>query len=187
MITQDCYADVSGWTDEEVQQAAEIFKDAVDGSVIDDLEVRLKDDYRYLMFLGDEESVFVGNLIDVHAHNRETQLTKEEVFHMDNSQDDKEMTFEYSLNDGISWFKCEILFEGSVGYVIRGWPEGAPDEGFEMYLEKDEVMFRETKTQAEKEIEEMNTYLTKWWYLKGDNLSVTLPEYLHNQGYRKVK
>lgn len=77
-ITKDCYVDVSGWTEEEVKQAAEMFKEAVGDVRIGDIRV-LRSCY-FLFYDKECDSVWVGDIYDVKHLEYTAELTKSDFF-----------------------------------------------------------------------------------------------------------
>ena len=79
-IDHTTYVDVTGWSKEKVEKAAEIFFNSVDDAIgIDDISVDEDRGYVYLMFIGGEE-VFVGCEFDLDLHNVYNEITEIQVF-----------------------------------------------------------------------------------------------------------
>lgn len=137
-ITKDCYVDVEGWTKEEVEKAAEIFKESVLGSEIDDIDHTM-DGYDYLMFINGDNApeVFVGNDNDRMFHGSHIKLTKEQVFAQENGMgnyiiiNENNIRDELQIGDEVKVIKSdtkEVYVEGTVTYQY--WENGNNDLGF---------------------------------------------------------
>lgn len=182
-ITTDCYCDVSGWTDEEVQQAAEIFKDAVEGSWIDDLEVF--DEFHYLTFLNNLE-VFVSSSLVVDFDSRKTQLTKEEVFNMLDKGDDEVIwdgvgkppvgTVCECIAQNGGYLRCKVIDHGHDYVIVHFYPNK-----FNYKVDWARNGCRRIKTQAEKDIEELTNDMELW----PRDSAKEIAERLYNLGYSK--
>lgn len=77
-LTEDCYVDVSGWTKEEVKQAAEVFKEAVGAAEIGDL--RVSSEYHYLYYNKEDGVIWVGRDYHLGRDGSTVSLTKSDFF-----------------------------------------------------------------------------------------------------------
>jgi len=136
LITKDSYVDVSGWTESEVEVAAEIFSETLDVPIGN---IEVLDRYHCLFCLfGDE--VFVAGRGEMDAHNITKELTKDQVF----SCLYEEQKIAVEIHDNFSggairhtgespwdvvegFLKCyaEVGFKKSLDVVIKGGYNGS--------------------------------------------------------------
>jgi len=76
LSTEDCYVNVEGWSEDEVQRAAKIFSETFSCTIGD---VSTDSAYHYL-FLLDYPEVFVGDCSDAEYYKRTKEITKDQVF-----------------------------------------------------------------------------------------------------------
>lgn len=186
-ITKDCYVNVSGWTDEEVLRAAEMFAE-VGGGVVGNINVRFpNEDYKYLMIL--EKNAFVGDANDLHAYGCVNELTKQDIF---GDQQQQQQPSEYTgegpppVGTVCTAQHLEENLERRVKviYYHEGYVWLKDLGGYEHIVQVAcDIEFTPIKSEKDKEIEELDKDIDEWM----DKEDFSLSHYLYNLGYRKTK
>lgn len=175
-ITENCYVNVEGWTQEEVNKGAEIFAEAL-GCRVGDVEI-MEGHYYLFKYM---YTMFVGTSLDCNLTlENPIEITKEQVFANVTVEDlpPVGVECEWKYWDLKTWCRVKILaYHGE-----SAWMEYL-DDGNQVIIDLAEGSFRQIKTERDKQIEKITKTLDDWFEVDIE-MDKHLSEYLYEKGLR---